>query len=181
MMDYTYDKTDKNYIRFKKYKLNLTINDLNIQFPCYINRAVSRYRFNTQTLILEKFCNKCKIWFKIFKYENTTFIKIIDENVFHFLGDASGFSSYCQECSNKDKNPDIDNETNTNTKDSDTNCISGEKSHLNMIIDENLKYYLKLEALSKKKTLTDLVIKILSDYQNKNPNNFPIYQKQETN
>ncbi|WP_265203417.1 hypothetical protein [Clostridium sporogenes] len=37
MMNYTYDKTDKKYIRFKKDKLNLTINDVDICFPFYIN------------------------------------------------------------------------------------------------------------------------------------------------
>lgn len=179
MMDFTYDETNKNCIRFKKGKLNLTINDVDICFPSYINRAVSRYRFNTEALILERLCSHCNGWFLACKYENNTFKPINNEKELHYLGPSSGFYSYCQKCSKekKEENSNTDNKPTTSDEDSNISYRSGEKSHLNIIIDLELKEYLKYKSISKRTNLTSLIIEILTDYKNKNPLNLSINQE----
>lgn len=146
-------RIEENYIYFTKGDNKITFNDIDIFIPEYINKARSRYRYNTRNNVMEKQCSKCLTFYNVLQLTNNEFIDIHNEKILHLHSHKSGFASVCNSC--KDS---------INTTKKTLTCAMDEES-LNLNIPLSLKRTYQHAAIDRNSTLKDLVIKALEEYK----------------
>lgn len=147
-------RIEENYIYFTKGDNKITFNDIDIFIPEYINKARSRYRYNTANNIIEKQCSKCLTFYNVLQLDNNEFIDIHSEDSIHLHSNKSGFASTCNRC--KGPTPSL------TTKKSITSTV---EESLNLSIPLELKRTYQHAAIDHNCTLKDLVIKALEEYK----------------
>lgn len=69
-----------------------------IEIPEFVKSCFNRYRFNTETQVLERQCYSCQKWFEVYKLKDGMFHDIHNEKQYHFISEHSGFNTRCQKC-----------------------------------------------------------------------------------
>lgn len=90
------------YFYFKKGNLDIHLEDGSIiNAPGFVDKSAKNYRFDRETLTLEKKCIQCNTYFSLKKIINGVFVDIHDENLIHFFSETSGFQGKCNSCLSK--------------------------------------------------------------------------------
>lgn len=147
-------RIEENYIYFTKGDNKITFNDIDISIPEYINKARSRYRYNTTNNIMEKQCSKCLTFYNVLQLDNNEFIDIHSEDSIHLHSNKSGFASACNKCKGQGASSTSKKDTYPTTEES-----------LNLNIPLSLKRTYQHAAIDHNCTLKDLVIKALEEYK----------------
>lgn len=128
------------------------IEGITIYLPKYVAASIGKYRFNIESdnIFLQRYCNGCKTYYNVQKFDNGEFINI--ENPFRYIGKASGFHNTCNDC--------ISPQSKKNIATLDNNLVQ-----LNVKIDPDLKRYFQIESIKNKVSLQELITTVLLSYK----------------
>ena len=77
-------KKINNYIHFDKSDFKININNTEFEKPTYFNRAIKCFRYNIDTNLIERYCNKCKNWYPCLEPNVDTLLFNIISSHFNF-------------------------------------------------------------------------------------------------
>ena len=70
-----------------------------IKIPNFVRKSYKRYRYNESDTTLEKQCAECQKWYAVLKVVDGVLSDCHQESDYHYMGDKSGYGSYCKKCS----------------------------------------------------------------------------------